>query len=70
MPVIVAAETSADVVIRNKAYQLHKFAHEKYGSLLYAQFSEYLSTSFDYHKGTFGSNLRGEKNKMGEFFLG
>lgn len=50
MPVIVAAETSPDIILRNKAYYLHKYTHDKYGSILYTRMGEYLSTSYDYQK--------------------
>lgn len=50
MPAIVAAETSPDVVLRTKAYYLHRYAHDKYRNLLYSHMSEYLSTSYQYQK--------------------
>ncbi|GAA5806517.1 hypothetical protein HPULCUR_012052 [Helicostylum pulchrum] len=50
MPAIVAAETSPDIVLRTKAYYLHKYTHDKYGAVLYSRMSEYLSTSYDYQK--------------------
>ncbi|KAI8082026.1 sister chromatid cohesion C-terminus-domain-containing protein [Thamnidium elegans] len=50
MPVIVAAETSPDIILRTKAYYLHKYTHDKYGAVLYSRMSEYLSTSYDYQK--------------------
>lgn len=50
MPAIVAAETSPDVILRTKAYYLHRYAHDKYGSLLYSRLPEYIATSFDYQK--------------------
>lgn len=50
MSVIVAAETSPDIILRNKAYYLHKHTHDKYGSILYTRMNEYMSTSYDYQK--------------------
>lgn len=50
MPVIVAAETSPDIILRNKAYYLHKYTHDKYGAILYSRMGEYLSTSYEYQK--------------------
>lgn len=50
MSVIVAAETSPDIILRNKAYYLHKYTHDKHGPILYTRMNEYLSTSYDYQK--------------------
>lgn len=61
MPAIVAAETSPDLILRTKAFYLHKYAHDKYGNLLYSQMNEYLSTSFQYQKLLHGSNVQGKK---------
>ncbi|KAI9481206.1 MAG: sister chromatid cohesion C-terminus-domain-containing protein [Benjaminiella poitrasii] len=65
MPVIVAAETSSDIILRNKAYYLHRYAHDKYGSLLYIQLSEYLSTSYQYQKILRGSDYVPGYDKRG-----
>ncbi|KAI8363943.1 sister chromatid cohesion C-terminus-domain-containing protein [Blakeslea trispora] len=68
MHTIVAAETSPDVTLCNKAYHLHQYAHDKYGSLLYTQMSECLMTSFDYQKQFVDhpTNLRGYLSRNGE----
>ncbi|KAI8369991.1 sister chromatid cohesion C-terminus-domain-containing protein [Blakeslea trispora] len=68
MSAIVAAETSPDVTLRNKAYYLHQYAHDKYGSLLYIQMNEYLIASFDYQKQLVDhpNNLRGYQSRNGE----
>ncbi|OAD68960.1 hypothetical protein PHYBLDRAFT_172796 [Phycomyces blakesleeanus NRRL 1555(-)] len=50
MPAVVAAETSSDITLRNKAYYLHRFAHDKYGPLLYSNFGEHISTAYEYQK--------------------
>ncbi|RCI02117.1 Sister chromatid cohesion protein 2 [Rhizopus stolonifer] len=50
MSAIVAAETSPDAILRNKAYYLHRYAHDKYGTLLYIQMNEYLMASFQYQQ--------------------
>jgi hypothetical protein len=61
MTAIVAAETSPDMILRNKAYYLHKYAHDKYGNLLYIQLNEYLSTSYKYQTILLGKeNVRGK----------
>ncbi|KAI7900013.1 sister chromatid cohesion C-terminus-domain-containing protein [Cokeromyces recurvatus] len=65
MPVIVAAETSPDIILRNKAYYLHRFAHDKYGNLLYIQINEYLSTSYQYQKILLGSSYISGYGKRG-----
>ncbi|GAN03777.1 hypothetical protein MAM1_0047d03232 [Mucor ambiguus] len=62
MPAIVAAETSPDLILRNKAFYLHKYAHDKYGNLLYSQMNEYLSTSYQYQKILYGSQVQGKQN--------
>lgn len=71
MPAIVAAETSPDIILRNKAFYLHKYAHDKYGTLLYSQMNEYISTSFQYQKLLYGSNVQGmlRTNKVFKDFL-
>lgn len=61
MPAIVAAETSPDLILRNKAFYLHKYAHDKYGNLLYSQMNEYISTSYQYQKILYGSQVQGER---------
>ncbi|KAI8375292.1 sister chromatid cohesion C-terminus-domain-containing protein [Choanephora cucurbitarum] len=68
MSAIVAAETSSDVTLRNKAYYLHQYAHDKYGSLLYIQMSEYLMASFEYQKQLMGesANVQGYTSRSGE----
>lgn len=50
MSVIVAAETSPDIILRNKAYYLHKHTHDKHGPILYTRMNEYLTTSYEYQK--------------------
>lgn len=55
MPAIVSAETSSDVVLRTKAYYLHRYAHDKYGNLLYSQMNECLTTSYQYQKIMYGT---------------
>ncbi|KAF7724384.1 Sister chromatid cohesion protein 2 [Apophysomyces ossiformis] len=59
MPCIVAADTSPDLVLRNKAYYLHKFAHDKYGAVLYSNLIEYLQAAFEYQRMLFGDHLKG-----------
>ncbi|CEG81367.1 hypothetical protein RMATCC62417_15580 [Rhizopus microsporus] len=66
MPVVIAAETSPDALLRTKAYYTHKYAHDKYGVLLYMQTSEYISTSFQYQKLLFGSNVKGYGKRGGD----
>ncbi|KAF1796645.1 sister chromatid cohesion C-terminus-domain-containing protein [Mucor lusitanicus] len=66
MPAIVAAETSPDLILRNKAFYLHKYAHDKYGSLLYSQMNEYLSTSYQYQKILYGSQVQGYGKRGGD----
>lgn len=60
MPIIVAAETSPDLILRNKAYYLHRYAHDKYGSILYTHFSDYLTAAFEYQKLHFGNHPKGK----------
>lgn len=62
MPAIVAAETSPDLILRNKAFYLHKYAHDKYGNLLYSQMNEYLSTSYQYQKILYGGQVQGKQS--------
>ncbi|KAG2212612.1 hypothetical protein INT47_000588 [Mucor saturninus] len=70
MAVIVAAETSPDIILRNKAYYLHKYTHDKHGPILYTRMNEYLSTSYDYQKMLFddgfvkGYGKRGGDSKV------
>ncbi|KAI7871034.1 sister chromatid cohesion C-terminus-domain-containing protein [Spinellus fusiger] len=66
MPVIVATETSPDMILRDQAYYLHKFAHDKYGLLLYSGFSEYMTTAFEYQKCIYGGNVKGYGNGSGD----
>ncbi|KAI9243867.1 sister chromatid cohesion C-terminus-domain-containing protein [Sporodiniella umbellata] len=67
MPVIVAAETSPDLALRTKAYYLHKYAHDKYGTLLYIQINTYIATSFQYQHLLFGSQTKGFGKRGGDF---
>ncbi|KAL9552609.1 hypothetical protein MBANPS3_003692 [Mucor bainieri] len=66
MPAIVAAETSPDLILRNKAFYLHKYAHDKYGNLLYSQMNEYLSTSYQYQKILYGGQVKGYGKRGGD----
>ncbi|EPB92937.1 hypothetical protein HMPREF1544_00011 [Mucor circinelloides 1006PhL] len=66
MPAIVAAETSPDLILRNKAFYLHKYAHDKYGNLLYSQMNEYISTSYQYQKILYGSQVQGYGKRGGD----
>ncbi|CAO3606861.1 unnamed protein product [Mucor fragilis] len=66
MPAIVAAETSPDLILRNKAFYLHKYAHDKYGNLLYSQMNEYLSTSYQYQKILYGGQVQGYGKRGGD----
>ncbi|KAK4509350.1 uncharacterized protein ATC70_007701 [Mucor velutinosus] len=66
MPAIVAAETSPDLILRNKAFYLHKYAHDKYGNLLYSQMNEYLFTSYQYQKILYGSQVQGYGKRGGD----
>ena len=50
MPAIFAAGTSPDNTLRHKAYYLHRFAHDKYGALLYTHFPQYFDKAFQYQK--------------------
>ena len=50
MPAIFAAATSPDNALRHKAYYLHRFAHDKYGTLLYTHFPQYFDKAFQYQK--------------------
>ncbi|KAG0172225.1 Sister chromatid cohesion protein 2 [Apophysomyces sp. BC1015] len=59
MAAIVAAETSPDLTLRNKAYCLHKFAHDKYGTLLYSNLIEYMNAAFEYQILLFGDHVKG-----------
>ncbi|KAI8991309.1 sister chromatid cohesion C-terminus-domain-containing protein [Mycotypha africana] len=63
MQVIVAAETSMDMTLRMKAYYLHKYAHDKYGQLLYVQLNECFSTSYAYQKISSGDNVKGSYSR-------
>lgn len=68
MPVIVAAETSPDVILRTKSYYLHKYTHDKYGAVLYSRMSEYLSTSYEYQKLLFDDgHVQGKREKKSVF---
>ncbi|RCI03673.1 Sister chromatid cohesion protein 2, partial [Rhizopus stolonifer] len=66
MPAIVAAETSPDISLRTKAYYMHKYAHDKYGSLLYIQMNEYINKSFQYQRLLFGSGVQGYGKRGGD----
>ncbi|CAO3608692.1 unnamed protein product [Cunninghamella echinulata] len=59
MPVIVAAETSSQVILRNKAYYLHTYIHNKFGSIIYSHMSEYILASFEYQKLIYGNDIKG-----------
>ncbi|KAI9255612.1 sister chromatid cohesion C-terminus-domain-containing protein [Phascolomyces articulosus] len=50
MPAVFAAETSPDSGLRHKAYYLHRFAHDKYGTLLYTHFPQYFAKAYQYQK--------------------
>lgn len=66
MPIIVAAETSPDPILRTRAYYLHRFAHDKYGLLLYSQLPRYLSRAFEYQKLLFGEQVHGYGKRGGD----
>ena len=50
MSAVVAAETSPDSTLRTKAYYLHRYAHDKYGGILYTKIGDSLRTSYDYQR--------------------
>ena len=60
MPVIFAAETSPDNALRHKAFYLHRFAHDKYGTLLYTHFPQYFVKAFQYQKLHFENGAQGK----------
>ncbi|KAG1455139.1 hypothetical protein G6F55_007238 [Rhizopus delemar] len=66
MPAVIAAETSPDVILRTKAYYMHKYAHDKYGLMLYGQMNECISTSFQYQKVLFGNKIQGYGKRGGD----
>lgn len=67
MTAIIAAETSPNTILRNKAYYLHKYAHDKYGNLLYIQLNECLLTSYKYQTFLLGTeNVRGKNHKTSQ----
>lgn len=59
MSAIVAAETSSQIVLRNKAYYLHTYIHNKFGSIIYSHISEYILASFKYQKLICGNDIKG-----------
>ncbi|SAM09423.1 hypothetical protein [Absidia glauca] len=61
MPVIVAAETSPDTTLRNKAYYLHVYIHNKFGNILYSQMDANVKSAYSYQK-----LLCGGKNVKGK----
>ncbi|KAI9494015.1 sister chromatid cohesion C-terminus-domain-containing protein [Zychaea mexicana] len=66
MPAIFAAETSPDSALRHKAYYLHRFAHDKYGTLLYTHFPQYFTKAFQYQKLHAGITARGYRISGGD----
>ncbi|KAI8340910.1 sister chromatid cohesion C-terminus-domain-containing protein [Chlamydoabsidia padenii] len=66
MPVIVAAETSPDVVLRNKAYYLHVYIHNKFGNILYSQMDVNLKSAYCYQKLLCGRNIKGYGKRGGD----
>ncbi|KAI9021519.1 sister chromatid cohesion C-terminus-domain-containing protein [Phycomyces nitens] len=66
MPAIVAAETSSDITLRNKAYYLHRFAHDKYGPLLYSNFGDHISTAYEYQMLTADEKVQGYGKRGGD----
>ncbi|CAO3607925.1 unnamed protein product [Cunninghamella blakesleeana] len=66
MPAIVAAETSSQLVLRNKAYYLHTYIHDKFGSIIYSHISEYIMASFEYQKLMCGSDIKGYGKRIDE----
>lgn len=66
MPIIVAAETSPDPILRMRAYYLHRFAHDKYGMLLYSQLPKYLLRAFEYQRLLFGERVHGYGKRGGD----
>lgn len=64
MPVIVAAETSPDTILRNKAYYLHVYIHNKFGNILYSQMDANVKSAYSYQKLlSCGKNVKGKSTK-------
>ncbi|KAI7860099.1 sister chromatid cohesion C-terminus-domain-containing protein [Circinella umbellata] len=66
MPAIFAAETSPDNALRHKAFYLHRFAHDKYGTLLYTHFPQYFVKAFQYQKLHFENGAQGYRTSGGD----
>ncbi|KAI8093004.1 sister chromatid cohesion C-terminus-domain-containing protein [Halteromyces radiatus] len=67
MPAIVSAETSSDLPLRNKAYYLHIYIHNKFGSILYSQMDANLKAAFRYQELLCGKyNVKGYGRRTGE----
>ncbi|CAO3591554.1 unnamed protein product [Absidia cylindrospora] len=66
MPAIVAAETSPDTVLRNKAYYLHIYIHNKFGNILYSQMDANLKSAYDYQKLLCGTHIKGFGKRGGD----
>ncbi|KAI8137408.1 sister chromatid cohesion C-terminus-domain-containing protein [Fennellomyces sp. T-0311] len=50
MPTVFAAETSPESSLRHNAYYLHRFAHDKYGAMLYTHFPQYFLKAYQYQR--------------------
>ncbi|ORX47214.1 ARM repeat-containing protein [Hesseltinella vesiculosa] len=66
MPAIVAAETSDDPLLCSKAYYLHQYIHNKFGSILYTQLSKAFEAAYTYQKLVQGNDPRGYGNRGGD----